>query len=87
MTHFPASEEAHIEAGHYDAVTYLRLWGGDLQGALQLATDKGELNDHLLSLAPMGAHGNFAFHTSTTFYCSDDAAVKLASFFPLSSRF
>lgn len=43
-----------MEAGHYDSVTYLRLWSGDLQGALQLATEKGELNDHLLSIAPMG---------------------------------
>ncbi|CAF97287.1 unnamed protein product, partial [Tetraodon nigroviridis] len=80
---FEAEEEAHIEAGHYDSVTYLRLWSGDLQGALQLATEKGELNDHLLSLAPMGADGPFGFfYTSTTaFCCSDDAAVKLVLFF------
>uniref|UniRef100_A0A8C9WZ94 Gem nuclear organelle associated protein 5 n=1 Tax=Sander lucioperca TaxID=283035 RepID=A0A8C9WZ94_SANLU len=43
----------HVEAGHFDSVVYLRLWSGDLQGALQLATERGELNDHLLSLAPM----------------------------------
>lgn len=43
-----------MEAGHYDSVVYLRLWSGDLQGALQLATERGELNDHLLSIAPMG---------------------------------
>lgn len=43
-----------MEAGHYDSVVYLRLWSGDVQGALQLATEKGELNDHLLSIAPMG---------------------------------
>lgn len=49
-----SSEEAHLEAGHYDSVVYLRLWSGDLQGALQLATERGELNDHLLSVAPMG---------------------------------
>uniref|UniRef100_A0A673CB35 Gem (nuclear organelle) associated protein 5 n=1 Tax=Sphaeramia orbicularis TaxID=375764 RepID=A0A673CB35_9TELE len=48
-----AEEEAHMEAGHFDSVVYLRLWSGDLQGALQLATEKGELNDHLLSVAPM----------------------------------
>lgn len=47
-------EEAHLEAGHFDSVTYLRLWSGDLEGALQLATERGELNDHLLSVAPMG---------------------------------
>lgn len=43
-----------MEAGHYDSIVYLRLWSGDLEGALQLATEKGELNDHLLSVAPMG---------------------------------
>ncbi|XP_072230388.1 gem-associated protein 5 [Leuresthes tenuis] len=50
---FEAEEEAHVEAGHYDSVVYLRLWSGDLDGALQLATERGELNDHLLSIAPM----------------------------------
>lgn len=43
-----------MEAGHFDSVVYLRLWSGDLEGALQLATERGELNDHLLSIAPMG---------------------------------
>uniref|UniRef100_A0A8C4H2J4 Gem (nuclear organelle) associated protein 5 n=1 Tax=Dicentrarchus labrax TaxID=13489 RepID=A0A8C4H2J4_DICLA len=46
-------KEGHVEAGHYDSVVYLRLWSGDLEGALQLATEKGELSDHLLSVAPM----------------------------------
>lgn len=75
LTLFPAAEEAHIEAGHYDSVTYLRLWSGDLQGALQLATEKGELNDHLLSIAPMGAPAASVF---THLQQSDNAAVKLA---------
>ncbi|KAI9527302.1 hypothetical protein NQZ68_032173 [Dissostichus eleginoides] len=50
---FEAEEEGHVEAGHFESVVYLRLWSGDLEGTLQLATEKGELNDHLLSLAPM----------------------------------
>ncbi|KAG7217173.1 hypothetical protein INR49_027714 [Caranx melampygus] len=50
---FESEEEGHVEAGHYDSVVYLRLWSGDLEGALQLATEKGELSDHLLSIAPM----------------------------------
>lgn len=54
---FQAEEEAHLEAGHFDSVTYLRLWSGDLEGALQLATERGELNDHLLSVAPMAGFG------------------------------
>lgn len=43
-----------MEAGHYDSVLYLRLWKGDLIGAINLAVEKGELTDHLVSLAPMG---------------------------------
>ncbi|XP_054481337.1 gem-associated protein 5 [Anoplopoma fimbria] len=50
---FEAEEEGHVEAGHFDTVVYLRLWSGDLEGALQLATERGELSDHLLSIAPM----------------------------------
>ncbi|CAK6979066.1 gem-associated protein 5 [Scomber scombrus] len=50
---FEAEEESHVEAGHFETVVYLRLWSGDLEGALQLATEKGELNDHLISIAPM----------------------------------
>ncbi|KAF5892297.1 gem-associated protein 5 isoform X2 [Clarias magur] len=50
---FQEEEDSHVEAGHYESMTYLRLWKGDLTGALQLATEKGQLNDHLLSLAPM----------------------------------
>uniref|UniRef100_A0A665TMK7 Uncharacterized protein n=1 Tax=Echeneis naucrates TaxID=173247 RepID=A0A665TMK7_ECHNA len=50
---FESEGEGHVEAGHYDSVVYLRLWSGDLEGALKLATEKGELNDHLLSIAPM----------------------------------
>uniref|UniRef100_A0AAR2JW11 Anaphase-promoting complex subunit 4 WD40 domain-containing protein n=1 Tax=Pygocentrus nattereri TaxID=42514 RepID=A0AAR2JW11_PYGNA len=46
----------HLEAGHYDSVMYLRLWNGDLVGALHVATEKGELTDHLLSLAPMAGY-------------------------------
>ncbi|XP_062868196.1 gem-associated protein 5 [Trichomycterus rosablanca] len=53
---FQEEEESHVHAGHYDSVTYLRLWKGDLTGALQLATEKGELTDHLLSLAPMAGY-------------------------------
>ncbi|XP_068187282.1 gem-associated protein 5 [Antennarius striatus] len=52
-----AEEAGHVEAGHYDSVVYLRLWTGDLEGALQLAAERGELNDHLLSLAPMAGFG------------------------------
>ncbi|XP_056140464.1 gem-associated protein 5 [Lampris incognitus] len=53
---FQEEEQGHVEAGHYDSVIYLRLWSGDLEGALQVATERGELSDHLLSVAPMAGY-------------------------------
>ncbi|KAI4880888.1 hypothetical protein NFI96_029768 [Prochilodus magdalenae] len=53
---FQEEEDSHVEAGHYDSMMYLRLWKGDLIGALRMATEKGELTDHLLSLAPMAGY-------------------------------
>ncbi|XP_030649137.1 gem-associated protein 5 [Chanos chanos] len=53
---FQEEEESHVEAGHFDSVMYLRLWKGDVAGALKLATERGELSDHLLSLAPMAGY-------------------------------
>uniref|UniRef100_A0AAY4ECC5 Anaphase-promoting complex subunit 4 WD40 domain-containing protein n=1 Tax=Denticeps clupeoides TaxID=299321 RepID=A0AAY4ECC5_9TELE len=49
-------EDGHIDAGHYDSVVYLRLWKGDIAGALKIATEKGELTDHLISVAPMAGY-------------------------------
>uniref|UniRef100_A0A671S1B4 Gem-associated protein 5-like n=1 Tax=Sinocyclocheilus anshuiensis TaxID=1608454 RepID=A0A671S1B4_9TELE len=49
-------EGDHVEAGHYDSMVYLRLWKGDPIGAINLAAEKGELTDHLLSLAPVAGY-------------------------------
>ncbi|KAG1969970.1 gem-associated protein 5 isoform X1 [Pimephales promelas] len=53
---FQEEEESHVEAGHYDSMVYLRLWKGDVIGAINVAVEKGELTDHLLSLAPMAGY-------------------------------
>ncbi|CAM4671194.1 unnamed protein product [Leuciscus chuanchicus] len=53
---FQEEEESHMEAGHYDSMVYLRLWKGDVIGAINVAVEKGELTDHLLSLAPMAGY-------------------------------
>lgn len=70
-----------MEAGHYDSMVYLRLWKGDLTGALQLATEKGQLTDHLLSLAPMGKRSVFPYGCG---FCShrvtEVLALKLETF-------
>ncbi|XP_031428189.1 gem-associated protein 5 [Clupea harengus] len=46
-------ERSHVEGGHYESMFNLRLWRGQEVEALKLATEKGELNDYLISVAPM----------------------------------
>ncbi|XP_048853566.1 gem-associated protein 5 isoform X1 [Brienomyrus brachyistius] len=53
---FQEEGQSHVEGGHYDSAIYLLLWKGDIAGALQLATDRGELTDHLVSMAPMAGY-------------------------------
>ncbi|XP_072302080.1 gem-associated protein 5 [Eucyclogobius newberryi] len=78
---FEAEEEAHLEAGHFESAVYLRLWSGDLQGALRLATEKAELSDHLLSLAPMAGFSVWreAVDSYVKQLCLQEQFVKAAS--------
>lgn len=78
---FDAEEEAHLDAGHFESVVYLRLWSGDLEGALQLATERGELNDHLLSVAPMAGFSvwSAAVDAYVKQLCLQEQFVKAAS--------
>ncbi|XP_076836153.1 gem-associated protein 5 isoform X2 [Brachyhypopomus gauderio] len=78
---FKEEEESHVEAGHYDSVTYLRLWKGDLIGALHLATEKGELTDHLVSLAPMAGYQVWArtVESYVKQLCMQEQFLKAAS--------
>ncbi|XP_076130089.1 gem-associated protein 5 [Alosa pseudoharengus] len=46
-------ERGHLEGGHYESMFNLRLWRGQEAEALKLAMENGELNDYLISLAPM----------------------------------
>ncbi|XP_060746757.1 gem-associated protein 5 isoform X2 [Tachysurus vachellii] len=78
---FQEEEDGHLDAGHYDSVMYLRLWKGDLTGALQLASDKGLLTDHLLSLAPMAGYQVW-FRTVEAYVkqlCMQEQFLKAAS--------
>ncbi|XP_056299460.1 gem-associated protein 5 [Pseudoliparis swirei] len=78
---FEAEEEGHVEAGHYNSVVYLRLWTGDLEGALQLAVEKGELSDHLLSIAPMAGFSAWsrAVEAFVKQLCQQQQYLKAAS--------
>ncbi|XP_040295988.1 gem-associated protein 5 isoform X2 [Bufo bufo] len=48
--------KAHLESGHSELQHQVMLWKGDLQGALELAAERGELTDQLLALAPMAGY-------------------------------
>uniref|UniRef100_H2ZXR0 Gem nuclear organelle associated protein 5 n=1 Tax=Latimeria chalumnae TaxID=7897 RepID=H2ZXR0_LATCH len=51
---FEQEGKNHIEAGHPESFHYLKLWKGDLTGALQSATERGELSDQLVAVSSMG---------------------------------
>ncbi|XP_064205769.1 gem-associated protein 5 isoform X2 [Anguilla rostrata] len=53
---FQEEGQSHTDGGHYDSAVYLLLWKGDITGALKMATEKGELSDHLVSIAPMAGY-------------------------------
>ncbi|XP_077402822.1 gem-associated protein 5 isoform X2 [Vanacampus margaritifer] len=74
-------EEAHVEGGHMESAVYLRLWSGDLEGALQLAAERGELSDQLVAMAPMA--GYTVWHGAVERYvkqlCLQEQHVKAAA--------
>ncbi|XP_043560145.1 gem-associated protein 5 [Chiloscyllium plagiosum] len=53
---FKEEGQNHLEAGHSEICYQLMLWKGDIGGALELATERGELNDTLVAMAPMAGH-------------------------------
>ncbi|XP_069051438.1 gem-associated protein 5 isoform X2 [Lepisosteus oculatus] len=79
---FEEEEKNHVEAGHCDAAVCLLLWKGDIAGALQLATEKGELTEHLVSVAPMAGYQVWS-RTVEAFVkqlCFQEQFVKAASY-------
>ncbi|XP_066572558.1 gem-associated protein 5 isoform X1 [Amia ocellicauda] len=79
---FEEEGKSHIEGGHYDSAIYLLLWKGDITGALQMATEKGELTDHLVSIAPMAGYQVWS-RTVEAFVkqlCFQEQFVKAASY-------
>ncbi|XP_061659471.1 gem-associated protein 5 [Syngnathoides biaculeatus] len=78
---FQAEEEAHLEGGHVESAVYLRLWSGDLEGALRLAAERGELSDHLVSMAPTAGYA--VWHDAVERYvkqlCLQEQHLKAAA--------
>ncbi|XP_051869754.1 gem-associated protein 5 [Pristis pectinata] len=53
---FQEEEKNHVEAGHPEMRYQLLLWKGDVKGALDMAIERGELNDTLVAMAPMAGY-------------------------------
>ncbi|XP_067900168.1 gem-associated protein 5 [Heterodontus francisci] len=53
---FEEEGQNHLEAGHPEICYQLLLWKGDVKGALEMATERGELNDSLVAMAPMAGY-------------------------------
>ncbi|XP_036380032.1 gem-associated protein 5 [Megalops cyprinoides] len=79
---FQEEGESHIEGGHYDSAVYLLLWKGDIAGALKMATEKGELTDHLVSIAPMAGYQVWskAVEAFVKQLCFQEQYLKAASY-------
>ncbi|CAH1274597.1 GEMIN5 [Branchiostoma lanceolatum] len=46
----------HLENGHLDHSLQLAIWKGDIVGALQMASQHGQLTDWLVAMAPLAGH-------------------------------
>ncbi|XP_037125237.1 gem-associated protein 5 isoform X1 [Syngnathus acus] len=79
---FRAEEEAHVEGGHVESAVYLRLWSGDLEGALRLAAERGELSDHLIAVAPAAGYAVWsdAVQRYVKQLCLQEQHVKAAAY-------
>ncbi|XP_069754122.1 gem-associated protein 5 [Narcine bancroftii] len=53
---FKEEGQNHVEAGHPEMWYQLLLWKGDVKGALEMAIERGELNDTLVAMAPMAGY-------------------------------
>ncbi|XP_038652180.1 gem-associated protein 5, partial [Scyliorhinus canicula] len=53
---FEEEGQNHLEAGHPEICYQLMLWKGDVRGALEMATERRELNDTLVAMAPMAGY-------------------------------
>ncbi|XP_066446558.1 gem-associated protein 5 [Eleutherodactylus coqui] len=73
--------KSHLESGHSELQHQIMLWKGDLQGALQLAAERGELTDQLLALAPVAGYKVWVWTVETYVkqLCFQEQYVKAAT--------
>ncbi|XP_078062482.1 gem-associated protein 5 isoform X2 [Mustelus asterias] len=72
----------HLEAGHPEICYQLMLWKGDVRGALEMATERGELNDTLVAMAPMAGYAVWmkTIEAFSKQLCFQEQYVKAATY-------
>nr|XP_006819751.1 PREDICTED: gem-associated protein 5-like [Saccoglossus kowalevskii] len=80
---FKQEGDYHLEQGNIDNFIQLEIWKGNIGRALQVAKDKGQLNDWLVSMAPLG--GQNLWIQSCECYakqlCSQEQYMKAVSYY------
>uniref|UniRef100_H2ZXR1 Gem nuclear organelle associated protein 5 n=1 Tax=Latimeria chalumnae TaxID=7897 RepID=H2ZXR1_LATCH len=79
---FEQEGKNHIEAGHPESFHYLKLWKGDLTGALQSATERGELSDQLVAVSSMAGYHVWVrtVETYVKQLCFQEQYIKAATY-------
>lgn len=57
-----AEEVYHLEHENYEQHMTLNVFKGSVKEAIQVAADNGQLNDHLMAIAPLGQLCQYSVH-------------------------
>lgn len=57
-----AEEVYHLEHENYEQHMTLNVFKGSVKEAIQVAADNGQLNDHLMAIAPLGTLCQYSLH-------------------------
>lgn len=58
---FLFKEQNHGNTGNIEQQLHLELWKGNLGGALQTCKERGELNEMIVAMSPLGNCFNLLF--------------------------
>lgn len=56
------SEEHHLNHENMEYALQMEVWKGNITGAIQMARERGQLSDWIVSLAPLGESSRHTFH-------------------------
>ncbi|XP_077983936.1 gem-associated protein 5-like [Glandiceps talaboti] len=73
----------HLEQGNLENYLHLEIWKGNIGKALQVAKEQGQLNDWLVSLAPLGGHSLWLqmVEAYANQLCTQEVYIKAVSYY------